>query len=251
MRTGVIIRGKGPREGFPDYIVKKFGSDKFGIFHGLVVRHHKIGNANQRIDPKWGSILYAPDPGWSIPCVDVDGDVRDGMYVAQFRYEGLPEGKFEPTDDQKTFHISGTRADEAAVHHKDYEKLVRHFGWDPDKEYFLEYAPDSGAPSGLKVGPTLGQRSPLAFIKGFVSFGIVYRITYASKTIPAIIGKVGTIIKSPPNIARFRLPAGSKERNWLITEPDIDQRGSSAQVTESYELGLWKPQLYGASTLIN
>lgn len=239
--TPIVVRGKGPRDGFPDYVIKKFGSDQLGIFHGTAERHHKIGEKNQRIDPKWASVLYAPDPGWGIPCVDVDGTVRDAMYIAEFRYEGLnADAKFDPTDDQKTFSLEGVRGDKAAELHPDFQNLKKIFGWDEINRWFPEFLPKttSGQVNALKIAAVAGQRSKLAFVNNWISFGLTYKISYAAKTIPStLLSKIGTIIKSPPNIGKFKLPSATQDRRWLVTEPDIVQRGSGAQITESYLLG--------------
>lgn len=75
-------------------------------------------------------------------------------------------------------------------------------------------------------------------LNNWISFGLNYKISYASKTIPAsLLAKIGTIIKAPPNIGRFKLPAAAQDRRWLVTEPEIVQRGSGIQISESYLLG--------------
>lgn len=241
MSSTVIVRGKGPREGFPDYVIKKYGSDRYGVYTGTVERRHKIGDKNQRIDPKWASTLYAPDPGWDIPCVDVDGDVRDAQYIANFRYEGSPaSATYTPTDAQKTFNITGTMGDRRIELHPRFAELKAQFGWDEEQRTFAEFITGTGVTNrtALKVGGRKGERSPLSAVDSWFYIGLTYRISYASQTIPnELLAKIGTLIKAPPNIGKFKLPKATQNRRWLVIAPLIELRGNIAQISEEFLLG--------------
>lgn len=85
----IKIHGSGPRDGLPDYVVTNFSREKTGILTGTVIRHFKIGQANQRLKALWTAISSAPDPGWGIPCVAAPGTIRDGLFIVEYRYEGI------------------------------------------------------------------------------------------------------------------------------------------------------------------
>ena len=82
-----------------------------------------------------------------------------------------------------------------------------------------------------------GTRSPLAAVESWLYVGLSYRISYAAQSVPsALLAKIGTLIKAPPNIGKFKLPEAAQKRRWLVMAPKASIRGNTAQITEEYLL---------------
>jgi hypothetical protein len=233
-----IVRGNGPRDGFPDYVVGKLKRDINGVLSGTVVRHFKVGPTNQRVSSAWLAPRNAPNPGWGIPCVESEAAVRDALAIVTYSYQGVDPGN-PPIEDETTYELNLTMGSKSIKTHPAYAKLKEKYGWDDDTGTFAEYMPGSGDPlTGGFQGPSAPQRSPLAGVSDWYFVGVAYKITYGALVVPQnILGAIGTIITAPRGIGQFQLPAASKKRNWLVMAPNILKKGNASSVTEEYQLG--------------
>lgn len=242
MASSAIIRGKGPRDGFPDYLVKKLRRDKLGVLSGLTLRHFPVGDKNQRIDPAWLNVRKAPDPGWSIPCVDADSEIRDAMCVVTYNYEGMePQEQSDgfANDSLITYELDTSMAEKPIQTHPNFSSLKTTYGWDEDTKTFAEFLP-GGAKDGSTglSGQKKSKNSPLAGVDSWRAVGVIYRISYATHSVPRnLLAAIGVITSAPPNISQFNLPPASQKRKWLTLAPKVSKRGNCSQITLEWELG--------------
>ena len=242
MPDSAIVRGAGPRDGFPDYIVRTVSRDQIGVLRGITVRHFKVGAVNQRVDPNWLNRFTAPDPGWGIPCVNCDGEIRDAMCVVTCNYEGSEENYAFNADDEITYEFETTSANEGIETHPLFGRYKDIYGWDEDRRQFAEFIPASsvgGGKSALSTDKDGSVRSPLAGVDQWFHFGGVFIKTYAARTVPASVYKgIGTVIKRPEGVEQLNLPDSTLDnRFWLKLAPRIRKRGSAVQITEQAQLG--------------
>lgn len=253
MPASSIVRGNGSRGGFPDYIVGKLKRDINGALTGTVVRHFKVGPVNQRVASSWLAPLNAPNPGWGIPCIEAEAEIRDGLAIVSYSYAGIDQSN-PPTEGEITYELNMTMGSKSIKTHPAYAKLKDKYGWDYDRDCFAEYMPGAGDPlKGDMQGPSVPKRSPLAGTSDWLFVGVSYKINYAVFTVPAdILSAVGTIITAPRDIGKFKLPPASKQRNWLVMAPNIVMKGNGATIAEEYQLGEpggFQKDVYSASQL--
>jgi hypothetical protein len=259
MASESIIRGNGPRDGLPDYIVRWLRRDKIGVFSGLVERHYKVGPKNQRIDPLWLEPALAPQP-WGLPCVDAVAEIGDALCIVGYRYEG--SGGAEPGEDSVTYELDMSMAEKPIQTHPSFKSLKEDYAWDDAERRFAEFLPEQTGGSGLVFGndrwshalsaKKKSGRNPLFGTESWFSCSAIFRVTYARTNVPpSSLRGLGTIISSPPGIAQFRIPTSGK-RNWLKLCPKLLKRGNLAQITDQYALshpGGWKRPVYSAGQL--
>jgi hypothetical protein len=197
------------------------------------------------------AISYTPDLGVGLPVVSRSfRQSEDGGYEVTLTCEGSDD----PTDDQKTFEIDASMAEEAIKTHPKFEDLKKSFGWDESLNTFSEYLPGDTSTGGLASGSQNGstrKKSKLYGVESWLVAGALYRVTYASKTVPqSIFYGIGTV-QTPPSIGKFNLPSLGK-RNWLKLAPKVRMRGNSIEITLEYMLSGplgWFSEIYNTSQL--
>jgi hypothetical protein len=245
--SNVITRGN-----LPAYVVKSLRRDKIGIYSGSVTRTFQVGEENQRIDPLWLDPALAPAP-WGLPCVDATAAITPPVCVVTYNYEGASGGDNSFSEDEVTFELDTTMAEEPIETHPSFAALKKLYGWDQDERRFNEFlaqVPKEGALAGTKEK---GKPNPLFGVDSYLAIGCVYRKTYAARTLPAaILRGIGTIVEKPPDIGQFHLPSSISKRNWLKLAPKISKRGSAIQISEEWMLSGpsgWKKPIYDKGQL--
>lgn len=274
-----IVRGNGPRDGFPDYIVKSLRRDKLGVFAGLVLRHFKVGAKNQRIDPAWLLPANAPQP-WPLPCVDAQAELADAMCIVAYRYEGGDA----PEEEAVTYELDTSMAEKPIQTHPSFASLKTKYLWDDAERQFAEFLPSGGGgprpgdpgsgdvnifsnESGVTgpidrstalsrgSGGSKTKTSPLFGVETWFGVSAVFRKSYAvpAGRVPAsLLRGIGTIVAAPQGVGAFRLPSGSSNRNWLKMAPKLQKRGNLVQIAEETALsnpGGWKSAIYSFGQL--
>jgi hypothetical protein len=145
-------------------------------------------------------------------------------------------------------------AEEAIKTHPKFEDLKKQFGWDESLNTFSEYLPSDTSSGGLSGGSQNGsarKKSKMYGVESWLVAGAIYRVTYASKTVPqSIFSGIGTV-QTPPSIGKFNLPNLGK-RNWLKLAPKVRMRGNSIEIALEYMLSGplgWFTEIYTSSQL--
>ena len=263
-----IVRGAGPREGFPDYIIKSLSRNELGIFAGLVERHFKIGTVGQRIDPAWMLPENAPRP-WSIPCRDTDATIEDAMCIVSYRYQG--GGDTAPREDEVTYRLESTMAEKPIQTHPKFVSQLEalyDFGEHTTAtgqtytgfSQYLTHNFDS-----TKKGQFLNALSaangknetlnPLFGLDTYFSVSVVFVKTYAvpaSRMPGHLLNGIGTIVPTPAGVGQFHLPPAARKRNWLKLAPNLSKKGDLVQIEERFALshvGGFRKPVYDAGQL--
>ena len=176
----------------------------------------------------------------------------DGGYKVTLHYEGITNENKD--DDQVTFELDGSMADDPIQTHPFFDTLKVRYHWDAVKEQFSETLTEAGGQqtalsgSGKKV-----KKNPMFGVDNWLVIGAVFRKTYAAKTIPAtLLRGIGTIVDKPPGIEQFKIPSATKKRNWLKLAPKIKRKGNAVEITEEYMLSGpngWIRDVYGQAQL--
>jgi hypothetical protein len=219
------------------------GVDKVGICSITVPFHvATLGEA----------ISYTPSiDGVTLPVVSRSfRQSEEGGYEVTLTCEGADE----PKEDQKTFEIDASMAEEAIKTHPNFEALKKTFGWDESLGSFSEYLPGDTSSGGLASGSQSGstrKKSKMYGVESWLVAGAMYRVSYASKTVPSSIFQgIGTV-QTPPQIGKFNLPNLGK-RNWLKLAPKVRMRGNSIEITLEYMLSGplgWFTEVYSVAQL--
>ena len=235
-----IIRGSGPRDGLPDYVVRNASRNEIGILSGVVLRHYKVGAVNQRVDPQWLNRFDAPDPGWGIPCINCEGEISNSICTVTYYYKGTEESYSFQTDDEVIYELDLTWGNESIQSHPKFTLFKQRFGWDETERRFPEFA--SGVQDGqhaLDTADTKQVLNPLAGVDQYYVFGATFKRTYAARHVPAsIYHGIGTVISRPEGIEKVNFPAAlTGKRFWLRMAPQISKRGNVVQIIETAMLG--------------
>jgi hypothetical protein len=197
------------------------------------------------------AISYMPILDIGLPVVSRSfRQSEDGGYEVTLTCEGAEN----PTDDQKTFEIDASMAEEAIKTHPKFEDLKSQFGWDESLGTFSEYLPGDTSSGGLSSGSQNGsarKKSKMYGVESWLVAGAVYRVTYAAKSVPqSIFYGIGTV-QTPPQIGKFNLPNLGK-RNWLKLAPKVQMRGNSIEITLEFMLSGplgWFTEIYSTGQL--
>jgi len=197
------------------------------------------------------AISYTPNLDVGLPVVSRSfRQSEDGGYEVTLTCEGADD----PTDEQKTFEIDASMAEEAIKTHPKFEDLKKQFGWDESLSTFSEYLPGDTSSGGLSGGSQNGsarKKSKMYGVESWLVAGAIYRVTYASKTVPSsIFFGIGTV-QPPPQIGKFNIPNLGK-RNWLKLAPKVRMRGNSIEIALEYMLSGplgWFTEVYNTSQL--
>lgn len=239
------------RGDLPPYIVRGLKRDKNGIYTGTVVRAFRVAATNQKIDPLWLDPSQAPAP-WGLPCVDATADINPPVCLVTYNYEGVTSN-FTFSEDEVTFELDTSMSEEPIETHPKFDQLKKIYGWDQDNRRFAETLSDNTGGTALSGKKEKGKVNPLFGIDSWLVIGAIYRKTYASRTIPGnIFNGIGTIVKRPPDIQQFRLPADSRKRNWLYLAPKVSRTGNSVRITQEWMLSGpkgWATPIYSAGQL--
>jgi hypothetical protein len=246
----VSVRGKGPREGLPDYIVKSLARNEVGLFLGVAERHHKVGTVNQRIDPSW--LASPPDP-FGLPFTTAEARVADGICSITFNYAGQP-ADYTFSDDEVVFEFDASMTEERIETHPKFLELKQKYGWDTDTRTFSEKLPNAkegqAALSGKKKVDT---KNPLFGLDSWLTVGVIFRKSYVLSFVPSsVLRGIGTVIRKPDGIQQFNMPDASKKRNWLKLAPRITKRGNAVEISEEAMLSGpngWQIPIYAAGQL--
>lgn len=235
----------------PDYKVKQLRRDRLGIFSGTVEREYPVGAVNQRVDPLW--LLDSPDP-WGLPCVDADAQIQAPVCIVTYRYEGAAEGQtFAPDDDNTTFELDTSFAQQPIETHPAFQKLKSLYGWDSDERRFSEFLAATPTEGALPGNTSKGKPNPLFGEDSWLVLGVVFRKTYAARAFPTgLLSGIGTIVPRPPDIGQFKMPSSINKRNWLKAPPKVTRRGSAIQIAEEWILSGprgWAKPVYSAEQL--
>ncbi|XHR30418.1 MAG: hypothetical protein ACFUZC_07615 [Chthoniobacteraceae bacterium] len=198
------------------------------------------------------AISYTPTLDIDLPIVSRSfRQSEDGGYEVTLTCEGSEDN---PTDDQKTFEIDASMAEEPIKTHPKFENLKSSFGWDESLSTFSEYLPSDSSSGGLASGSQNGsarKKSKMYGVESWLVAGAIYRVTYASKTVPqSIFLGIGTV-QTPPSIGKFNLPNLGK-RNWLKLAPKVRMRGNSIEISLEYMLSGplgWFTEVYASAQL--
>jgi hypothetical protein len=198
------------------------------------------------------AISYAPKLDINLPIVSRSfRQSEDGGYEVTLTCEGAEDN---PTDDQRTFELEASMSEEPIKTHPKFENLKSTFGWDESLNTFSEYLPSDSSSGGLASGSQNGstrKKSKMYGVESWLVAGAIYRLTYASKTVPqSIFLGIGTV-QTPPSIGKFNLPSLGK-RNWLKLAPKVRMRGNSIEIALEYMLSGplgWFTEVYNASQL--
>ena len=198
------------------------------------------------------AISYTPKLDVGLPIVSRSfRQSEDGGYEVTLTCEGSDDN---PTDEQKTFEVDASMAEEAIKTHPKFEDLKKQFGWDESLNTFSEYLPSDTSSGGLAGGSQNGsarKKSKMYGVESWLVAGAIYRVTYASKTVPqSIFTGIGTV-QTPPSIGKFNLPNLGK-RNWLKLAPKVRMRGNSIEIALEYMLSGplgWFTEIYTSSQL--
>lgn len=249
----VNVKGSGPRDGLPDYVVKGLQCSETGLFTGRAERHFKVGSVNQRIDPSWLIPANAPACFGSLPCVSADAAVADGICTVGYFYQGQP-AEFTATDDNTTFELDTSMAEERIETHPKFDELKKKYGWDVDTRAFSENLPNTkDTSSALSGQKKTTKKNPLFGTDSWLVVGVIFRKTYTRASIPSTLLKgIGSIVKKPSGIGQFNLPDSAKKRNWLKLSPKIVKKGNSVEITEEWMLSGpngWQEAIYSQGQL--
>jgi hypothetical protein len=198
------------------------------------------------------AISYVPKLDVGLPIVSrTFRQSEDGGYEVTLTCECSDDN---PTDEQKTFEVDASMAEEAIKTHPKFEDLKKQFGWDESLNTFSEYLPSDTSSGGLSGGSQNGsarKKSKMYGVESWLVAGAIYRVTYASKTVPqSIFSGIGTV-QTPPSIGKFNLPNLGK-RNWLKLAPKVRMRGNSIEIALEYMLSGplgWFTEIYTSSQL--
>jgi len=198
------------------------------------------------------AISYTPKLDVGLPVVSrTFRQSENGGYEVTLNCEGSEDSS---TDDQKTFEIDASMAEEPIKTHPKFEDLKTQFGWDESLNTFSEYLPADTSSGGLASGSKNGstrKKSKMYGVESWLVAGAIYRVTYASKTVPSsIFPGIGTV-QTPPQIGKFNLPNLGK-RNWLKLAPKVQMRGNSIEITLEYMLSGplgWFTEIYSTGQL--
>jgi len=176
---------------------------------------------------------------------------ENGGYEITFTCEGSEE---PPTDEQKTFELEASMAEESIKTHPKFEDLKKQYGWDEALNTFAEFLPDGATGGGLSGGNGGGsqrKKSKMYGVESWLVAGAMYRVTYASKTVPtSIFYGIGTV-QTPLQIGKFNLP-NLGQRNWLKLAPKVRMRGNTIEITLEYMLSGplgWYTEIYSTGQL--
>lgn len=198
------------------------------------------------------AISYTPKLDIGLPIVSRSfRQSEDGGYEVTLTCEGSEDN---PADDQKTFEIDASMSEETIKTHPKFEDLKKTFGWDESLNTFAEYLPSDTSSGGLASGSQNGstrKKSKMYGVESWLVAGAIYRVTYASKTVPqSIFLGIGTV-QTPPSIGKFNLPNLGK-RNWLKLAPKVRMRGNSIEISLEYMLSGplgWFTEVYASAQL--
>ena len=179
----------------------------------------------------------------------------EGGFEVTLNYEGVTTTSTYK-DDQITFELDASMAEEPIEAHPSFGKISKKYGWEEATKSFPKKAPgtvDTGRSSLTKSSTDGSKINPLYGCEAYMAVGAVFRKTYAASTIPAsVLRGIGAIVSAPPNIGQFRIPTTGSNRNWLKLAPKIKRRGSAVEITEEWMLSGpagWNKDIYNGDQL--
>jgi hypothetical protein len=216
--------------------VGKWRSDRRGLLSGSV--QVKIEEPFDKVDLKLLSVFAAP--AMPIPCVAVEREYAHPHGIYTYSYEGIERD----IDDERltTFELDITTEEVGIEAHPNFPNIVAKYGpFDEKLRRFRKTMPDSE------------DRNPLFGTDSYMSFGVTFKKSYVRTQIPAaVLRNIGAIVKRPPGLAKFPLPAATKGRGWLKVAPKITRRGNCVHIEENFMMsgrhGIVK-EIYGESQL--
>lgn len=240
--------------GHQEVHVGVFKVDRRGLLTGSIQRHRK--EAKNEITAALLRLDAAPSDIIALPCVGVerswDAQSKHGVYT--YTMEGLTG---EPSDNETTFELDITMEEVGIEAHPNLKEIEEKYGtFDTRLKRFPKFAPASTTGTTTALSKSKSKEQELNRLYGTDSwwvFGATFKKSYVRTAIPpqALRG-IGTIVKRPPGIGRFPLPAAAKYRQWLKVAPKIVLRGNAVQIEENYIMsgrhGIVK-EIYGAAQL--
>lgn len=263
MANTVRVRGR-----IPDYLIKSLTRDRIGIYKGVTTRSFKLNTTEDRsklIDLNWLTTKFAPTP-WDIPLTNASGQINgNGLFEITYEYEGLgPQTASGPDGSDVVFEIEGSMTQDPIETHPRFDKLSKTYGWDETNRQFSKTLPagsDASASSGSSPNSNAlagtqdssSKKNPFLGVDSWLVVGAIFRKTYAAGSIPStIFDGIGTITAAPEGIREFKLPSGSKKRNWLKLAPKVSRRGSAVQISLEWMMSGpngWLSDIYDAGQL--
>lgn len=190
-----------------------------------------------------------------VPCVNVERrhEVgKGGIYT--YAYEGAA-ADFEFADDNITFELDFSMAQEPIEAHPDFPAIKAKFGWNKLRRQFAEFMPGNGTTAATGFGgakDSKKKKNPLYGTDSYLEIGAIFRKTRLLHSIPAsALRGLGAIVTTPPGLGQFPMETGSN-RNWLKLVPKISRRGNVVQISEEWMLSGprgWSNDIYGRARL--
>ncbi|MGB8167730.1 MAG: hypothetical protein WCF18_09595 [Chthoniobacteraceae bacterium] len=229
--------------------VGKWRSDRRGLLSGSIQR--KIKEPYDKVDLKILNVNAAPP--MPIPCVGVEREYVHPHGIYTYSYEGI-DGDI---DDERltTFELDITMEEVSIEAHPNIEAIEKKYGtFDTKLRRFPKFlSASSGEDLDAADAANAKQRNPLYGTDSYLSFGATFKKSYVRQFIPAsALRHIGAIVKRPPGLAAFPLPAAAKGRAWLKVAPKITRRGNCVHIEENFMMsgrhGIVR-EIYGESQL--
>lgn len=231
--------------------VGKWKSDRRGLLSGSV--QVKNEEAFDKVDLKLLNVNAAP--AMAIPCVGVEREYVHPHGVYTYSYEGIDESLGDDDERLTTFELDITMEEVSIEAHPNIAEIEKKYGtFDTKLRRFPKYLnADTGEDLDAADVDKSKQRNPLYGTDSYLSFGATFKKCYVRRFIPAIaLRHIGAIVKRPPGLAAFPLPAAAKGRQWLKVAPKITRRGNCVHIEENFMMsgrhGIVK-EIYGESQL--
>jgi hypothetical protein len=226
--------------------VGKWKSDRRGLLGGSI--QVKVPEAQDAVNLKLLDVRSAPP--MPVPCIGAEREFVMPHGVYTYTYEGIEN----EIDDERltTFELDITMEEVGIEAHPNIAEIERIYGtFDPKLRRFPKYLKGSSGDISKGEGSTAQDRNPLFGTDSYLSFGATFKKSYVRKFIPSgALRNVGQIVKRPPGLAAFPLPAAAKGREWLKVAPHITRRGNCVHIEENFMMsgrhGIVR-EIYGSS----
>jgi len=207
--------------------IRKFRSDRYGVYTGSIERHVKEDFDN----PNWRFLSpdSAPGNAAGLPCITVerDYDEKTGFGIYTYVFEGLPDN----FNLNRVFcNCDGSDREEPIETSPQWPDIKKKYGaqqipGSPGQYYF---------PPTMKDGSGKSVPNPLFGATHYMTVGMLWTATYAVRQVPqSIYARVDTIC-NPRGNAIVSAPQLKAPRNWLKLAPGMQQRGNVIQISERW-----------------